>query len=73
MHLPFIWNYMFPENLGGIVAGEHCRDVDLLRDGFYRQIRVEPTIDNIHNLTARRLLNEYVYFLCVFAFTDLTV
>ena len=45
--LPFVWNYMSPEILGSIVAGEHCRDVNLLRDGFYRQIRVK-TIDNTH-------------------------
>ena len=38
---------MSPEILGSIVAGEHCRDVNLLRDGFYRQIRVK-TIDNTH-------------------------
>ena len=48
MFLPFVWNYMFPEILGGIVAGEHCRDVNLLRDGFYRQIGVKTTIDNTH-------------------------
>ena len=65
---------MFPENLGGIVAGEHCGDVNLLCDGFYRQIRVKSIIDHTHNLTGRRSLYVYVYFLCVFAFfTDFSV